>query len=350
MTEAELREAIKTGLTGGYLLYGDEDYLKRFYLTKMRETVLSACPGLEPFNHFKLTLEDMDFGALKEALAAPPVMAEQKFVEVMPPNADKWRAEDREALEAVLSELSSYPDTVLVMVCPRDTLDPGTKNKPSATITMLKKYLTPVEIPFQTGAKLRRWVFRHFEEEGMTLTDPVCTAILNRCAPDLITLAQEIDKLICYGKAKGQTTVSLADVEFATAYTPKEDEFGLANALLSGDRTAALFALDIMKKRKDDPIMILAFLSKALCDLLTVARLVEDGAEKADIAKRFRWHEYKAGLYIRTARSAGADRIEATLEQCMAADRLSKSSQLGYIPLERFICTIPMGKGGDTLG
>ena len=79
MTEAELREAIKTGLSGGYLLYGDEDYLKRFYLSKMRETVLSACPGLEPFNHFKLTLEDMDFSPLREALAAPPVMAEQKF-------------------------------------------------------------------------------------------------------------------------------------------------------------------------------------------------------------------------------------------------------------------------------
>lgn len=349
MTEAALRDAIKAGLSGGYLLYGDEDYLKRFYLTKMREAVLSACPGLEPFNHFKLTLEDTDFTPLKEALAAPPVMAEQKFVEAMLLGTDKWRAEDRAHMEAVLAELSGYPDTVLVITCPRDTLDPGTTNKPSAAITMFKKYLTPVEIAFQTGAKLRRWVFRHFETEGMTISDAVCTAILNRCAPDMISLASEIDKLICYAKAKGQTTVSREDVEFATAYTPKEDEFGLANALLTGDRTAALFALDIMKKRKDQPIMILALLSKTLCDLLSIARLAEAGAEKADIMKRMRWGDYRTGLYLRTARSAGADRIEATLRRCMEADRLSKSAQLGYIPLERFICTLPMGKGGDTL-
>lgn len=347
MTETQLRDAIKAGPKGGYLLWGDEDYLKRFYLAELKKATLKDCPdGLWDFNCISLTLEDGNLSALHDALAAPPMMAPMKFVEITSPVIGSLKDKERKVLAEILSALPSMPDTVLVIACPRDTLDPGTPKKPSAIFKMLASYLEPVEMPLQTGVKLRRWAMRHFAEEDLVIDEATCDFLLNRCAPDMMTLAREIDKVICYEKAAGRTAVSAEDVTFVTSAGVREDAFGLANAVLAGDRTAALAALDIYKKRKEDPAMILGMLSRVMSDLLTVATMQVDGAERADIARVLKMHEYKAGLYMKSAAGFGVPRITAALNRCLAADRLLKSASMGYIPLERFVCTIPMGSTG----
>lgn len=352
MTETELRAAIKAGPRGGYLLYGDEDYLKRFYAEKIREAVLADCPeGLADFNTVKMTLEDGSFAALENAIASPPVMAPMKYIEITPPNASAWKEKERRLVTEILAGLADTPDTVVVMVTPRDTLDPGTPKKPSALFKALTQSLTPVEIPLQSGEKLRRWILRHFEEEGISIGESACRRLIERCAPDMISLAGEIDKLICYEKANGKTDVTEADVELVTSAGIKEDAFALANAVLAGDRTAALAALEVHKKRKDEPYAILASLSRVFSDLLLVSALAEDGADKADVAKATKMHEYKASLYMRAAKEFGQPRISAALKRCIEADRLSKTMSMGYIPLERFVCTIPLGaRKGQTHG
>lgn len=351
MTETQLRDAIKTGPSGGYLLWGDEDYLKRFYLAELKKAALRDCPeGLLDFNCIRLAPEDGDFSALQDALNTPPMMAPMKFVEITPPAIGTLKDKERKALAEILDGLASMPDTVLVMVCPRDTLDAGTQKKPNATYKMLTSYLEPVEFPLQTGAKLRRWVMRHFAEEGVAIDEATCDFLLGRCAPDMTTLSREIDKVICYEKAVGRPSVTVEDVEFVTSAGVREDAFALANAVLAGDRTAALASLDICKKRKEEPIAILASLLKVMSDLLTVATLQAEGAERADIARALKMHEYKAGLYMKSAAGFGVPRITAALNRCLAADRLMKSASMGYIPLERFVCTIPMGNPGGKRG
>lgn len=346
MTETELKAAIKSGLTGGYLLFGDEDYLKKFYLTKMRESVLADCPpGLLDFNLISLTLEDGDFSKLENAIAAPPVMAPRKFVEVIPPNAAAWKEKERRLIGEILKDLEGMPDTVLCMLCPKDTLEAGTAKKPNATYKALTASLKPVQVSLQTGEKLRRWAMRHFAEENIGIPDAVCAFLLSRCAPDMMTLTKEIDKVICYVKAHGRDNVTKEDVEFVTSQCIREDAFGLANAVLAGDRTAALYALDVYKKRKEAPSVILYSLSAVMSDLLTVATLADGGADKAEIVRLTRMHEYKAGIYMRAAADFGTPRIAAALSRCLKADRLLKSMDLGYIPLERFVSTIPLGAG-----
>ena len=351
MTETELRAEIKRGPAGGYLLWGDEDYLKQFYLTALRNAALSECPeGLADFNRVTLTLEDGDFSALANAVASPPVMAPKKIIELTPPAAHTWKEKERKLLGEILEDLADAADTVLVMVCPRDTLDPGTAKKPSPLFRLLTKYLAAVECPLQTGAKLRRWVARHFEEEGIAVSDADCDFLMDRCAPDMTTLAKEIDKVICYEKAHGRTAVTPADIAAVTSPGVREDAFALANAVLAGDRTAALAALDICKKRKEEPMAILAALERVMSDLVNVAHMADAGTEKAEIAKTLSMHEYKAGLYIRSAAGFGIPRLTAALNRCIEADRLSKTASLGYIPLERFVATIPLGNPGGKNG
>ena len=343
MTEAELRAAIKRGPTGGYLLWGEEDYLKRYYLAEIRRAVLSDCPaGLAELNRAVVTLEDGDCGALAQAILSLPVMAEKKIVEIVPPSLDGMKEKERRALTETLALLGDAPETVVVFAAPRG-FDAGTPKRPTALFRALTAVLVPVECPFQTGLRLRRWIERHFADEGLTITEADAEAMLARCAPDMTGLSGELEKLIAYEKAHGRREVTAEDIFLVTSPGIREDGFALVNAVLEGDRRSALAALDGYRKRREDPIMILSSLEKAMSDLMAVCSMAEAGMEKAEIAHAMKMHEYKAQLYMRYASEFGSARLRAALARVIEADRLSKTLSLGYIPLERFVCTIPIG-------
>ena len=75
--------------------------------------------------------------------------------------------------------------------------------------------------------------------------------------------------------------------------------------------------------------------------MLTVSTLLASGLDKAEIAKKMKMHEYRAGLYVNAVRDTEPARIRAAAERLREADLLLKSTRLDYIALERFICTIP---------
>ena len=79
MTDTEFRDAVKSGrLSGGYLLFGEEDFLKRRYAEDMCRAV---CGGqFEDLNIIKVEAADTPPAALEEAVAMYPMMAEKKAV------------------------------------------------------------------------------------------------------------------------------------------------------------------------------------------------------------------------------------------------------------------------------
>ena len=345
MTESEFRDRLKQNISGGFLFYGDEDYLKQHYRRELIQSALADCPpDLYDLNRITLTLEDEDFSSLTTAISTLPMMSQKKIVEVSPPNMGSWREKERSAFLEALSGIEDSPDTVLVVIAARGTLDPGTAKKPSAFFRALSKILTPVEFPYQTGVRLRRWVERHFAGAEIAIPDGAMATLLARCPQDMTGLSGEIEKLIAYCKANNLSTVTAEIVTHVTAPALREDAFALANAVLAGDRTAALAALDVCRKQKEEPMIVLGSLARVMSDLLTVSVMLDGGADKAEIARSLKMHEYKASLYIKSAQGFGTARLAASLNRCRDADRMMKSSYAaGFLPIERLICTMPRG-------
>ena len=353
MTESEFRDLLKQNISGGFLFYGEEDYLKNHYRRELLKAALADCPpDLYDLNCIRVTLQDGDFSALTTAITTLPMLSEKKVVEVSPPNMGSWREAEKKALLEALEGLKDSPDTVLVLIAPRGTLDAGTQKKPNPFFRSLSKILTPVEFPYQTGARLRRWVERHFAQAQIALPDGALSTLLARCPQDMTGLSGEMEKLIAYCLGKGITTLTPEIVIHVTAPALREDAFALANAVLAGDRTAALAALDVCRKQKEEPMIVLGSLARVMSDLLTVSVMMDGGADKTEIARTLKMHDYKASLYMRSAKGFGTPRLAAALDRCRVADRMMKSSTgAGYLPIERLIFTLPQGgkptqKGG----
>ena len=81
MTAAELKGTIKDKtFSPVYIFCGEENFLKRHY---RRELVRAILPddAFDAFNHIILEGEKLDFEALADAIASPPMMADYKLVE-----------------------------------------------------------------------------------------------------------------------------------------------------------------------------------------------------------------------------------------------------------------------------
>ena len=75
MTEVQLRRELKEGLCGAYLFYGDEEYLKNFYLSAARRHT-SGEDGDDGLNSYKIRAEAGDFrlGELCDAVMSVPIL------------------------------------------------------------------------------------------------------------------------------------------------------------------------------------------------------------------------------------------------------------------------------------
>ena len=72
-----------------------------------------------------------------------------------------------------------------------------------------------------------------------------------------------------------------------------------------------------------------------VCDLLTVKELSEGSLGLSAIAAKLKMHEYRAGLYLKSAAKVDVSRLRRLAERCFEADlRLKTSSLDSYLLLD----------------
>ena len=343
ITEAAFRKRMESAPTGGFLFFGDEDYLKHHALKTARAAVCPD-PSLAIFNDMSVDCSVSGFSAdaIASAIAAAPMMADSKIVTVSGLCInDLKQAEIDELCDAVAS-IEEYDFNTLIISVPSGMIDYGyLPKRPSATLAKLCDKLTPVFFDRVPDAKLASWALRHFAHNGVKAETGVPEAVIARCGRDMFALANEIDKLSFYALAGGRDAVSRTDVELVTCAAEDFDSFAFGNAIMDGDASGALKILGIMKARKVEPVIILGELTRIFSDLLAVKLLTAAGNPPAEIGALLgKVHEYKVKLYQKSVRDVPIDKLRRTLDMCISADRALKLSPMGYVEIEKLICTV----------
>ncbi len=343
MTVSELVSEIKKGPAGAYFFYGCEEYLKKFYIGRIRRAVLGEDDTLAAFNHYVIKWGENTAEELESALAAVPMMADKTLVELY---CDFSKIKNHSDFADMLTTFDG-DCSVLLVIAPDDGFDPGNpaKKKPSEAYKVYSKALKMVEFDNQTPSELKKWIMRRFSRDQLIVSGEALETIVTRCGRDMFRLSGELDKLAAAALKRGLLHIESELVEEITVANEEDDAFALANAVMNGDRKKALHELAGCKRRQEKAPMVLAGVSKAICDMTAVSLLLKKGCDKAEIAKKLKLHEYRAGLYINAVRDTEPARLIAAADRCREADLLMKSSRLDYIALERFICTIPSKPG-----
>lgn len=340
MKEEMFRKQLKKGLSGGYLFFGEEDYLKNFALHAVRETVCPD-PTFALFNDIRMDAMDYSAGALLDALTPPPMMSETKLVTVSGLNLGALRPGEVDDLCEALATLPQYEYNVLIVSVPAGQMEEGTLPKrPSPILTRLSSYLMPVHFASISGARLVAWVGKHFQHHGVTASPEVCAYLIDFCGKSMFTLSSETEKLSCYVRWHGRDTVTKEDVAEVSVAEFSSDSFALANAVLDGRYEEAMHALEVMKFRRVEPVLILSEVSRVICDLVSVKALQEEGLPNGEIASLLKMNEYKARLYGNGAKEKSMKKLRRAVELCSEADLALKVSPQGYLAIERLVCSL----------
>ena len=92
--EADFRKEIKVKPQKAYLFFGEEDYLKKYYLKEIRSKVI-VDEVFATFNHSAYDGADIDFASVAEAIKSPPMMSDYKLIEWRFANLDAMKEGER---------------------------------------------------------------------------------------------------------------------------------------------------------------------------------------------------------------------------------------------------------------
>lgn len=342
ITEAVFRKRLESSPLGGFLFFGDEDYLKHHALKTARSAVCPD-PSLAVFNDMNVDCSTASFSAdaIASAIAAAPMMSDTKIVTVSGLCVSDLKPSEIDELCDAIASLDEFNFNTFIISVPAGMIDAGyLPRSPSSVLSKLCERLTPVHFARVPDAKLASWAVRHFDHHGVKAEAGVADALLSRCGRDMFTLANEIDKLSFFVLAEGRNTVSRSDVEHVTSATEDFDTFALSNAVMEGNAEAAINILGIMKAQKLEPVAVLAELTKTFSDMLAIKLLTAKGKPPAEIGSILgRMHEYKVTLYQRSVADIPIERLRASLEMCADADRALKLSPAGYVEIEKLVCS-----------
>lgn len=331
LTPQDLDRRIKSGVTGAYFFFGEEDYLARAYADRLREAVTGKD---DVFNRVVLDDDTYSPQTLSDEIQTLPMLSDKRFIEVR--GVDFSRAEAVESLCEALADLPDNPHAVVLVVAMGEDFDAGDERRPSKSLAAVSAVATTVRFARETPARLGRWVSRHFAAEGVEAPPEVCEELVAFSGRDMTTLAGEIEKLAAYVLAHGRKAVTRDDIRRVCSATVELDSFALANAVLKGDADGAMQTLTEALARRERPEILLASITRVFCDLYAVRVCADAGMDKRAISQTLKMHEYKAGLYVSACRSRTAESLARAVERCRDADLKLKSTPLpGEVILAR---------------
>ena len=342
MTEAELRAELKGTPSGVYLLAGEEEYLKRYYLGEIRRAILGD-GSFAGFNHTEVSYLDGGFGNLAEAVGMTPFMAEMRLCELSGFNFNSAKDGLLKNLRSIVDEALANEECVLVIYADTDLYDASKGSRVQKKVTAaLGDAVKQVVFEKTTPQKLANWIKRHFTHEKLEISDADCLFMVDRCGRSMQLLAGEIDKVCAYKHSKGESVVTRDDIVYLC---PRNEEFGafaLANALLDSNTTEIFRILGENKRSGSDlkPKAVLANISALYIKLSMIKELSEAGESEAAIAKKLNSHEYQIKLYAKVAKSIPAQKLEQIVRMCNDADTEMKLLYSDEIVLERLLCAI----------
>ena len=104
MTQEELKKAIAEGKGGVYVFIGEEEYLKRHYLSEFKKAILDGEPTFAAFNHQSFEGREIDFAALLDVVRTPSMFADGKLIEWQINEGIDKRREDLNKNDVIFSE------------------------------------------------------------------------------------------------------------------------------------------------------------------------------------------------------------------------------------------------------
>lgn len=298
-----------------YILFGEEDYLRKYYLEQIKKQLVDDLTA--DFNFHRLTNESFDLQTLSDCVEALPMMAERSMTLVEDVDLFALSDGERDRLIELLSELPEYCCLVLTYT----EFKPDKRKK--KLWDALNKYAVLTEFRYQSESDLRAWIIRHFRSAGKQIAPELCMYLLGQCGLSMTRLHGEIQKICAFS---GAENIVRADIDAVVEPTLDAVVFELSDALAQRDFDRALERLAALQKLQTEAIPIVAAIGSQMRRLYAAKILQSEGKTAAELSALCGIAPYAAGKTITQARRLSERFCRRAVVLCCETDYRLKSS------------------------
>jgi DNA polymerase-3 subunit delta len=288
-----------------YLIHGDDHGRiseRRARLRALAES-LSGAEGLE-----LLEDEDATPDAVARALDAMTLALGRRFVIVE--GVERWKDKDLDALDAAVRGIA--PETTVAFFARED----GRSNRAPDRLHAAVKHVKG-DISAENSVKpweLPKWTIARAAELGVAVEPDAARALIGHVGERQQRLLRELEKLALGAGADG-ATIDADDVAELTASSAERRAWTVADALVAGDRAAAVRTYLQLREQGERLAGLLYWISQRMRQAHEVATALDAGEPPAQVKRRLRMPSRAADRLIADARQAGAERLrQATCE------------------------------------
>jgi DNA polymerase-3 subunit delta len=294
---ADLEQAIRAGrIAPIYILYGEDSYSRQVNADELAQAIAAARGGAD-LNVYDMSESSVD--DIVTAILTVPMFASSRVVVVR-------RFEEISAAQQgrIISLIAPGKDRASLQM-PEGTCVIFTSNStslPRKAVAAAGGNLVAVEFRPAYLKDARSYAYSRAKELGVEIEPEAVELLLEFVGADYGAITQEMDKLITYlgpDKSVGRMRITVDDIRTAVGRSPTQTVFEFCDAVIGGDCSGAMRALDDLMSTERHPLSILNTLAtqvrrvmSARCELdrgLTgdeAARAISRSPGKADWAAR----------------------------------------------------------------
>ncbi|HJB94472.1 MAG TPA: DNA polymerase III subunit delta [Candidatus Mediterraneibacter intestinigallinarum] len=318
-----LNEDLKTGqFKQIYLLYGQEDYLKKQYKERF---IKAMVPEGDTMNYSCYEGKKTDVKEIIDLAETLPFFSERRLIVF----------EDTGFFKTGGNDLADYisggiPQTTYFIFVENEV------DKRSRMYKAVKAKGHIVELGAQDENTLRKWVSGLVRKEKKEMSQPDIAYFLNKVGTDMENITKELEKLFCY--CLDREVVTRKDVDAVCVTQITNHIFDMVNAVAAKDQRKALDLYYDLLALKESPMRILALMSKEYRDLFHVKELSRQGYGRKDIASKAGLHPFVAGKYMDLAKKFQPGELRKVMEESADLEQRVKTGFMSdSLAVELFI-------------
>lgn len=307
----KIKEDIAKGsFERAYLLYGNEGYLKKLYLNKLRTAMLA---DTDEMNLSYYEGKPVWLRELKDIADTVPFFAEKRVI--ICENTGLFKEANDLA-----DSIKDFPDTTCFIFVETDV------DKRSKLYKAVKETGYPCEMNTMTPPELKAFIISCFRKREKSIPDADAMQLLELLGNDMNHIENEIEKVCSYAIEK--PVIRLSDCMDIITVSVTSHIFKMIDLIALRKQGEAIALYNELLKLRQAPMSILFNIAKHFDALLRIGKMTEEHATDAEIIRAGGILDWKLREYKRQLREIGTRRAEQALWLCVDTEERIKTGNI----------------------
>lgn len=293
-----------------YLIYGEEDYLRKQYKDRMREALI----GDDTMNYNYYEGKGISVKELIDVGETLPFFNERRLILV---ENSGFFSSSQEELAGYLKE---KPETTCFLFVEKDV---DKRNKLFKTVSALG-YAANMTAPDERT--LIRWISGILKKEQRFMREDAMRHFLERIDTDMENIRRELDKLVVYTDGAQEITVGDID-EVCTVYTESQ-VFDMVRSVAEKQQSKALDLYYDLIAQKEAPMRILYWITRQFNQLYQIKDLQSKGYPDHVIAERMGVRDFVVRKNKTLCQRFSLEELRKSIQICVEREEDVKTGRL----------------------